>query len=203
MNEMQNIRIGVDGLARFGLSMLKLSDPYTSGHCRKVQEWSVEMARAIKLPEASVKAVSGGAALHDIGKQGIPSSVLSKPGRLTFEEYELVKTHVQKGVNLLVEAGAPAQIIRIVAEHHERLDGSGYPNGLYEEEISLEGQIVALADTLGALTTKRTYHIPVTIEEAVLKLRHERKRLFAPRLLELAETVLCKRRQKSKESVSG
>lgn len=148
-------------------SMIHLNDPYTSFHHDDTVKLTLKIARKLNLEEDRLPKLIAAAALHDIGKQGIPSTILSKPTRLSEHEFNLVKEHVNLGVDLLRKIDFDDDVIRFVSEHHEKLDGSGYPNGLIAGQISFEGQILAVADIVSALTSKRTYRNPTPHEKVI------------------------------------
>ena len=142
-------------------------DPYTKGHSTSVSRYSEALARAVNLPEAEVERIKIGAMLHDIGKIGIPESVLKKPGKLTDEEWEIMKQHPTIGAEkVLAPNEALREFIPIVKHHHERLDGKGYPDKLSGEQIPLEARIVSVADAYHALVSDRPYRKGMPIEKA-------------------------------------
>ena len=142
-------------------------DPYTKGHSTSVSRYSEALARAINLPEEEVQKITLGGLLHDVGKIGIPESVLRKPGKLEPEEWEIMKQHPVIGVEkVLAPNEALANLIPIVKYHHEHIDGSGYPEGLKGGNIPLAARIVAVADTYHALISDRPYRKGMTIEKA-------------------------------------
>ena len=142
-------------------------DPYTKGHSTSVSRYSEALARAINLPEEEVQKITLGGLLHDVGKIGIPESVLRKPGKLEPDEWEIMKQHPVIGVEkVLAPNEALAHLIPIVKYHHEHIDGSGYPEGLKGGEIPLAARIVAVADTYHALISDRPYRKGMTIEKA-------------------------------------
>ena len=142
-------------------------DPYTKGHSTSVSRYSEALARAINLPESEVERIKIGAMLHDVGKIGIPESVLKKPGKLTDEEWEIMKQHPVIGSEKVLEPNeALRDLIPIVKYHHERLDGKGYPEGLKGNEIPLAARIVSVADAYHALVSDRPYRKGMPIEKA-------------------------------------
>ena len=142
-------------------------DPYTKGHSTSVSRYSEALARAINLPEAEVERIKIGAMLHDIGKIGIPENVLKKPGKLNDEEWEIMKQHPTIGAEkVLAPNEALREFIPIVKHHHEKLDGSGYPDNLYGEQIPLDARIVSVADAYHALVSDRPYRKGMTIDKA-------------------------------------
>jgi putative nucleotidyltransferase with HDIG domain len=132
-------------------------DPWTAGHCARVSDLSRRMGAALGLSHDVVEGLRVGGMLHDIGKISIPIEILSWPGRLSPEQFSLVKTHAANGAALLADVSFPWPVAAMVAEHHERFDGSGYPRGLAGEALSLEGRIVAVADVLDSMVADRAY----------------------------------------------
>jgi diguanylate cyclase (GGDEF)-like protein/putative nucleotidyltransferase with HDIG domain len=142
-------------------------DPYTKGHSTSVSRYAEALARAVNLPENEVERIKIGALLHDVGKIGIPESVLKKPGKLTDEEWEIMKQHPTIGAEkVLAPNEALRDLIPIVKYHHERLDGKGYPEHLKGNEIPLAARIVSVADAYHALVSDRPYRKGMPIEKA-------------------------------------
>ncbi|MGH7559636.1 MAG: HD domain-containing phosphohydrolase [Gemmatimonadales bacterium] len=136
-------------------------------HCERVGAMGADVARALGLSDTAQAAIRLGAFLHDIGKIRIPQELLTREGPLTAEEIEIVKRHPTDGVELLEGAALPVEVRRIVRWHHEKFDGSGYPDGLTGAEIPIEAQVICAADVYDALTTPRAYRAPLTREEAI------------------------------------
>lgn len=180
-----NLEQLVDALARAS----EYRDPYTAGHQLKAAQLSRKIAEHLQLSEDQVKGIELGAHLHDIGKIAIPSEILAKPGRLSPAEYELVKVHPQVGYNILSGIEFPWPIADIARHHHERLDGSGYPDGLKGEAISLEARIVAVADVIDAMASHRPYRPGLGIEAARQEIRKNRCRLYDPAIVDAALAV--------------
>ena len=146
---------------------IEARDPYTNGHCERLSRLAVQLGRALGLGADDLHALQRGAYLHDIGKVGVPDSVLLKPAPLTAEEWTLMRRHPEIGDTLC----APLQSLRtvrpIILGHHERIDGSGYPAGLRGNAVPLLAQIVGIVDVYDALTSKRPYRDALTHDEAV------------------------------------
>jgi HD-GYP domain-containing protein (c-di-GMP phosphodiesterase class II) len=150
-------------------------DEYTEGHTRRVATLAVRLGEELGLPPGRLRALATGGLLHDIGKLSVPDSILKKPGPLTDEEYEVVRRHPERGFRLLGELGSfPASVRRLVRGHHERLDGSGYPQRLAGDEVDLELRILGVCDVYDALISPRVYRNAWTHEEAMELLRSER-----------------------------
>jgi putative two-component system response regulator len=162
-------------------------DEDTGDHIIRISRFCTLLARQLGLPEKKVQNIGYAAPMHDIGKIGIPDQILLKPGKLTAREFEVMKTHTTIGGRIL--ANSNSEIIRCAQEiavtHHERWDGTGYPQGLRGDRIPLTGRIVALADTFDALTNKRPYKSAYPLDLALKIMRKENGTHFDPELLEL------------------
>jgi putative nucleotidyltransferase with HDIG domain len=137
---------------------VELRDDYTGNHTQRVTRYATMLGERLELPDDQLELIKIGGPLHDIGKIGIDDAILRKPGRLTGAEYEVMKTHTIKGAEILASVPEMDPIIPIVRSHHERWDGTGYPDGLRGEEIPLLARIVAVADAFDAMTSNRPYH---------------------------------------------
>ena len=141
-------------------------DPYTRGHSDRVTRYSLLIGKEMKLPTTFLETLQISAQLHDVGKIGIEDHILKKPGALTAEEFEVMKTHTTKGANILRPVSQLAEMLPGIELHHEALDGRGYPYGLKDDQIPLLARVIAVADTFDALTTNRPYQQAHTPEEA-------------------------------------
>jgi len=159
-------------------------DPYTAGHSQRVQELSLEIGRALGLPKGRLEHIRLAGLFHDIGKLRVPDAVLTKPGPLTDEEFELVKRHPDDGAEIVGHLGRLRDALPFIRHHHERWDGSGYPDGLLGPEIPLEASIVGLADAWDAMTTDRPYSRARTQEEAAAEIARGRGTQFAPAVVD-------------------
>jgi putative nucleotidyltransferase with HDIG domain len=142
-------------------------DPYTRGHSHRVSDISVAIAQGMGVKSDLVNDIRIGSLLHDIGKIGVPDQVLGKTAQLTTEEFEQIKKHPSIGYQIMYEVGLLHNTLPAIIEHHERLDGSGYPLGLKSEQISLMGRIVAVADVFDAITTDRPYRKAMDRESVI------------------------------------
>lgn len=142
-------------------------DPFLRGHSQRVAAMSAAVASAIGLPDDAVEALRLAGQLHDVGKIGIPESLLNKAGPLTEDEYRRVKDHVRIGMEILTPLKPLAHVLPAIQDHHERWDGSGYPRQLAGERISLGGRILAVVDAFDALTSRRAYREPLTPAETL------------------------------------
>ena len=171
-------------LAAFSIAM-EQRDPYTVGHQKNVAYLSVAIARELGFSEEELKCIETAALTHDIGKIGIPSEILNKPGVLTHLEFELIKTHAQAGYDILKQVHFPGPVADIVLEHHERLDGSGYPRGLKGEQIRLETRILSIADVIDAMTSLRPYRAALSLDEALAEISEGRDILFDGQVIDV------------------
>ncbi len=146
--------------------VVETRDPYTAGHQRRVAHLARSIAAELRLPADTIEGLAMGGMIHDIGKVSIPAEILSKPGRLGSWERELIKTHPQTGAEILGDVTFPWPIAAMVRQHHERMDGSGYPLGLKGAEIALEARIMAVADVVEAMASHRPYRPSLGIEAA-------------------------------------
>jgi putative two-component system response regulator len=152
---------------------IEARDSTTDGHCQRLAQYAFTLGRTLGLNEDDLSALSRGGYLHDVGKIGIPDAVLLKRGPLTPDEYELIKQHPVVGERLCGELRSLRKVRPIVRHHHERLDGSGYPDGLRGDAIPLLAQIMGIVDVFDALTTDRPYRAAVPIASAAEELRSE------------------------------
>lgn len=159
-------------------SMIELRDPYTAKHENQVGDLASAIAAEMGLDENSQRGLSVAGYLHDIGKIVVPVDILSKPAKLSPEEYNLVKTHVQAGYDLLKDIDFPWNIARSVLEHHERLDGQGYPNHLKADQISIESKILAVADVVLSIASHRPYRAALGLDNALAEIRRGRGSLY-------------------------
>ncbi|PLR78457.1 hypothetical protein CU633_05645 [Bacillus sp. V3-13] len=161
-------------------------DGYTVGHCERIKKLSMQVGETINLSTKQLKCLNIAAFLHDVGKLRIPLEILQKPGKLTLEEWEIMKEHSLHGRKILEEIGLPflKEAGKIVEQHHERYDGTGYPHGLKGEEISIEAAIIAVVDSYDAITTERVYQKARIKEEALRELYENRGTLYNPYIVD-------------------
>jgi putative two-component system response regulator len=153
--------------------MIEARDAYTEGHCDRLAHYAIELGRRLALPEEDLAVLGRGGYFHDIGKIALPDAILLKPGPLTREEYERVKEHPVIGDRLCGDLRALHGVRPIVRHHHERLDGSGYPDGLRGDAIPLLAQIISIVDVYDAITTSRSYHAALPPDAAMDQLVKE------------------------------
>lgn len=169
---------------------INVKDNYTAGHVDRVGEYALAIAHEINLDEETIEVIKQGAVLHDVGKIGIPESILNKPGKLTDEEFAIMKTHPAVSAQIVKPLGVSVHIMNAIKHHHERLDGRGYPDGLKGEEISLEARILSVADSYDAMVTDRPYRKGLSQEIAIGELRKNSGTQFDPAVVEAFLKVL-------------
>lgn len=159
-------------------------DPYTAGHQRRVADLARTIASEMKLTNEQIDGIRMASMIHDIGKISIPSEILAKPTKLTELEFSLIKTHSQSGYNILKDIDFLWPVAQIILQHHERINGSGYPNGLTEEQILLESQILAVADVVEAISSHRPYRPAFGINIALNEITKNRGILYNPDIVD-------------------
>jgi len=181
----EQLRIVYDSVIDIIGKIVEVRDPYTAGHERRVAKLSVAIAKKLNLPKDQIDAIRTAAKVHDIGKIFIPSEILSKPGKLSKEEFELIKLHPTKGYEILEAIDFPWPIREIVLQHHERIDGSGYPNGIKGEEMLLEAKIIAVSDVVEAMSSHRPYRPAPGLEAALDEITQNRGKLYEPKVVDV------------------
>lgn len=183
--DLARIARSVEGtLAAVG-GLVEIRDPYTAGHQRRVAELADEIARRMGLPEHEVDIIRIAGLVHDVGKIYVPAEILTRPGELSETEFELIRQHPQKGYDILLPIDFGGPVAEITLQHHERLDGSGYPRGLRGDDILLAAQILAVADVTEAITHFRPYRPALGLEVAVDELLSGHGTHFNPTAVDL------------------
>jgi putative nucleotidyltransferase with HDIG domain len=147
--------------------MVERRDPYTAGHQQKVSQLAAAIIKELGFSEDQVEGIRIAGLLHDVGKISVPAEILSKPGRISEYEFNIIKTHTQVGYEILKGIEFPWPVAEIALQHHERLDGSGYPSGLSGEEILFEARVMAVADTVEAMSSHRPYRPALGVDKAL------------------------------------
>jgi PAS domain S-box-containing protein/putative nucleotidyltransferase with HDIG domain len=171
-------------------STVELRDPYTAGHQRRVAKLAAAVARRMGYDEEQVEGIYLAGVVHDVGKIAVPAEILSRPGRLTETEMRLIRTHSEAGFGILKPVDFPWPIADIVHQHHERLDGSGYPLGLEGPAILPEARILGLCDVLEAMTSHRPYRPAQALDEAIAELERQKETLFDAAVVDACVQVL-------------
>lgn len=167
------INTNIEYTLRMLVKAIEAKDPYTAGHSERVMQFSVLLGRAMGLSADELRLLERGALVHDIGKIGIPDAILTKPDKLTNEEFEIVKRHPDIGYQMLRDIPIFEECLPIIRHHHEKLDGTGYPLGLRGEELSMSVRICTVADIFDALTSSRSYRVGMSDEKALSILTEE------------------------------
>lgn len=165
--------------------LLDLKDLNTGVHSTRLAEWAVRVAEQLSIPPSRLSDIEAAAILHDIGKIGVPDSILNKPGKLTPEEREIMEKHSEYGWAILRGMPGFQQTSLLVLHHHERIDGKGYPSGLKGEETPLGSRIVCIVDSFDAMISDRSYRKGLPVEEAFRRLRADSGTQFDAKIVEL------------------
>ena len=171
-------------------SAVEAKDTYTRGHSDRVAEYSVLIGEKLGLPEDQIKTLKIGGLFHDIGKIGIPDSILLKPGKLTDDEYSEIKNHPSIGAHILGSAKTFQDIVPIVKHHHEKYDGNGYPSRMKGEEIPYLARIAAVADTFDAMTSRRSYRDAIDLQKVKDEIKRCEGTQFDPQIAEAFLDIL-------------
>lgn len=174
------LRTALGGIITVIQEVVERRDPGTAGHQTRVADLARSIAKDMGLSEIQVDAVRLAATIHDLGKISIPADILSRPGKLTDSEFRLIKLHPKSGYDILKTVDLPWPIADIILQHHERMDGSGYPQGLKGEDILLESRIIGVADVVEAMASHRPYRAALGIDKALQEISTKRGILYDP-----------------------
>ncbi|MCJ2164767.1 MULTISPECIES: HD domain-containing phosphohydrolase [unclassified Pseudodesulfovibrio] len=187
---MRQINEGMEGTLKAFTRLVEFRDPYTAGHMERVADISSLIATRIGLDADSIRGLHFAALVHDIGKVAVPAGILNKPGSLSDAEFAIIKAHPLVGAEIFQTLKTDWPITRIIREHHERLDGTGYPSGLREDEILLESQVLAVADVIDAILTNRPYRPTLGQKEAINILEHAKGTQLNARCVEAGIKII-------------
>jgi PAS domain S-box-containing protein/putative nucleotidyltransferase with HDIG domain len=165
-------------------SAVETRDPYTAGHQQRVANLASAIARAMNLSEAQVEGIRMAGVVHDVGKIRVPAEILSKPGAIDEIDFSIIKSHPQIGFNILRKIEFPYLVGQIILQHHERLNGSGYPVGLSGEKILLEARILAVADVVEAMASHRPYRPALGVGKALKEISRNKGVLYDPKVVD-------------------
>jgi putative two-component system response regulator len=179
-----DVRSSLWGFINAVSMIIETRDPYTAGHQKAVADISQGIARRMGLPEERIEGIIMAATVHDLGKISIPAEILAKPGRLTDIEMSIIRIHPQSAYDILKMLDFPWPIAKIVLQHHERIDGSGYPQGLGARDILLEAKIIGVADVVEALCAHRPYRPAQGVDEALMQIRQNKGILYDPQVVD-------------------
>lgn len=161
------LRLGLAATVQTVSAVVEARDPYTAGHQRRVSDLARAIAREMGLPDDQIEGIRVAGIIHDIGKISVPSEILSKPSKLSLIEFQLIQVHPEAGFEILRDVEFPWPVAKAVLQHHERMDGSGYPRGLKGEEIIIEARVLAVADVVESMASHRPYRPTLGIEAAL------------------------------------
>lgn len=173
-------------------SASEIRDPYTSGHQQRVTKLACAIAENMDLSENLVEGLRIAGLLHDIGKISVPAEILSKPGKITQDEYNIIKQHCQIGYEILKGIEFPWPVAQIVLQHHEKMNGSGYPQGLIGKEILLEARILTVADVMEAMSSHRPYRAGLGIDKALDEIMNNKSTFFDPAVVDICWDLFSK-----------
>jgi len=180
----QRLKKTMDAAIETMSKIIEAKDPYTSGHQHRVCQLAVPLARELGLSPDKIEGIRIASLIHDIGKIGLPTEILSKPTKLTDIEFSLIKGHSQIGYDILKSIDFPYPVAQIVLQHHERLNGSGYPQGFKDEDILLEARIIGLADVVEAMSSFRPYRPALGIDKALEEISKNKDTLYDPEVVD-------------------
>jgi putative nucleotidyltransferase with HDIG domain len=181
----QRLQKTMEGAINTIAKIVETKDPYTSGHQQRVSKLAETIARKMKLPQEKIEGISVSSLVHDVGKISVPAEILNKPIKLTEIEFNLIKDHSQVGYDILKSIEFPWPIEKIVLQHHERLDGSGYPQGLKGEDIIIEARIIGVADVVEAMSSHRPYRPALGIDAALEEIIQNKGTLYDPKAVDI------------------
>ncbi len=190
---LRELRQSLEGTVAALANTVEMRDPYIAGHQRRVAQLACVLAQEMGFSPDQLEGIRVMGFLHDIGKIGIPTEILTKPGRLNEFEVNLVKTHAQTGYAILKDLEFPWPVAQAILQHHERLDGSGYPSGLSEREIISEAKILAVADVVEAMASYRPYRPAVGIDQALEEISRNRGTLYDPEVVDVCLRVFTEK----------
>lgn len=174
----------IEGTIQAIAKIVEIWDPYTTGHQRRVTQLACAIAREMGLSEKQIEAIRIAGFLHDIGRIAIQATILSKPGKITENEFNTIKSHVKVCYEILKEIEFDRLVTQIVLQHHERMDGSGHPQGLAGDEILLEARILGVADAVEAMTSHRPHRPPLSITKALVETSKKKGSLYDPKVVD-------------------
>ena len=191
LNEsLKDMKAILDGVIHSLSSTVEARDPYTSGHQRRVTTIAAAIGRDMQLPEDQMGAIRMAGLIHDLGKIAIPAEILSKPCRLSQTEFNLIKIHPQVGYDIVKDISFPVPIAEIVYQHHERLNGQGYPRGLKGDDILKESRIIAVADVVEAMSSHRPYRPALGMDKALEEINKNKGIIYDADVVDACSRVM-------------
>ncbi|MDO8292402.1 MAG: PAS domain S-box protein [Gallionella sp.] len=186
---LEQLQDNLEDSVRAIASIVEMRDPYTAGHQIRVAGLAAAIAKQMGLPDEQIHGIHLAGIVHDLGKIQVPAEILSKPGRLSVIEYGLIQTHPQAGYDILKDINFPWPISQMVLQHHERLDGSGYPQGLKGDQIIIGARILSVADVVEAMSSHRPYRVGLGVEAALGEITKQRGIHFDPQVVDACLTL--------------
>jgi len=183
------------------VKIVEMRDPYTAGHQQGVADLATAIAREMNMSDEQVEQLSMAAMVHDIGKIYVPAEILNYPGKLTHVEFDMIKMHSKGGYDIVKSIDFPCSVAQSILQHHERIDGSGYPDGLKGDAILLHAKVLAVADVVEAMASHRPYRAAVGIDKALEEISSNRGRLYDPDIVDVCVRLFKENRFKFKEPV--
>jgi len=196
------LRRAMIGTVQAVMTTIEYRDPYTAGHQKRVADLAVAIAEEMGLPEEQVEGIRIAGLVHDVGKIYIPSEILSRPGDLSPLEYSLVQLHAQASYDIIKDIEFPCPIGKAVLQHHERIDGSGYPAGLRGEDIVLEARIIAVADVIESMATHRPYRPALGVDAALGEIIQNRGILFDSEVVNVCVNLFKEKNYRIEDSLN-
>ncbi len=190
INSRERLEETLNGAINTLAAIVETKDPYTYGHQQRVCKLATTIAKELNIEENRIEAIRVSALIHDIGKVNIPASILSKAGKLTDIEFDMIKTHPQLSYNMLKNIKFPLPIVDIILQHHEKLDGSGYPNGLKGKDIMIEAKILTVADVVEAMSSHRPYRPALGLDTAIEEIRKNKGKLYDPGIVDACIKII-------------
>jgi len=189
----RNLQKTLEGIVKALSALVEMRDPYTAGHQNRVARIARAIAEELDLSEDAVQGIWVASLIHDIGKIRVPADILSRPGHLSSVEFELIKEHPRTGYEILREIDFPWPVAEIVLQHHERIDGSGYPQGLKGDDILFASRIIGVADVVEAMTYHRPYREALGKDAALDEIRQNKGILYDPLVVETCVKVFMEK----------
>jgi HD-GYP domain-containing protein (c-di-GMP phosphodiesterase class II) len=183
-NSLETLQRVLEETIRAVAFTVEIKDPYTAGHQRRVAQLACAIAKEMGLPEEQIEGIYMAGLVHDIAKINVPGEILSKPGRLSRFEIGIIQGHPQAGHDILKTVEFPWPIAQIVLQHHERINGSGYPQGLTGDQILMEAKILGVADVVAAMASHRPYRPALGMDEALEEISQNRGILYDPQVVD-------------------
>jgi putative nucleotidyltransferase with HDIG domain len=192
-DNVHKLQKAIKGVVQAMARTVETRDPYTAGHQKQVAIISCAIAQELGLSEDRIEGIRVAGIIHDLGKISVPSEILAKPTRLTELEFGIIKTHPEVGYEILKPIEFPWPVAQIVLQHHERMDGSGYPEGLSGEDILLEARILAVADVVEAMASHRPYRAGLGIDKALQEISRNKGTLYDPEVVDACVKLFKKK----------